>query len=163
MKREEWTFDGSGDVIANLFTMHSFYDMLGKEVNELDWLHDKRDQITEYFTRSDHSYEDWRANSNAIGLYMFALLIKSFGWESIYRFMEEYEEDIRSGYEVSGGNGGKLDQWVLRYSRICGYNVRPHFLKFGLPVSERVSVELAELEPLSLETDTGLFFLSENE
>jgi len=77
--------------------------------------------------------------------------------------MEEYEEEIGRGCEAPGGNEAKLDQWVLRYSRICGYNVRPHFMKFGLPVSESVSVELAELEPLSLETDINLFFLSENE
>jgi len=47
----------------------------------------------------------------------------------------------------------KIDQWVLRYSKIVGKNIKPHFLMFGLPVTDKYDQILQDLEPWIVESD----------
>ena len=83
-----------------------------------------------------------------MALVTFAQLIKHFGWQSMYKFMSDYEVDIKNKRNLPKSNQAKIDQWILRYSRIVGRNIRPQFEMFGLPVpnKEKIDKELNGLE-----------------
>ncbi len=98
-----------------------------------------------YFEKKP-TYEDWKNNCH-MGIMTFAQLIKHFGWEPMYKFLSDYENDIdnRIKSKLPKNNQEKIDQWVLRYSRIIEHNIKPQFEMWGLPVSESVDEELKDL------------------
>lgn len=71
----------------------------------------------------------------------------------MYQFMRDYERDIQHGTNMPHDNQDKIDQWVLRYSKIISRNIKPQFQMFGLPVSDKYDTELRELEPWCLESE----------
>jgi hypothetical protein len=96
-----------------------------------------------------------------MALCTFAQLIKHFGWDSMRTFMKNYEIDInRHDASLPKSNQDKIDQWVIRYSKIVSRNIKPQFEMFGLPVSEHVDTTLRGLVkwcPFE-EKDPNLFF-----
>lgn len=156
MMADVWAFEGAADVFPNLSTLHVFHRVLGTKITDSDWLRLHEKEINGYFQQSGElTYVDWTRSYQAVKVYMFALLVRHFGWESLYELMDESEVDSVGCF---GSNQERLDHWVLKYSRLVGYNIKPHFQNFGLPVSDEVSEQLSDLEPLSLETETRLFF-----
>ena len=141
LQRDEWTFEGAEEVTVNIFSMHAFETLLGQKVTEIDWLHDQKDGLRTYFSKKQPNYEDWKSDC-CVSVFLFAQLIKNFGWEAMRQFMHEYEEDIASETNLPKSNQDKIDQWVLRYSKIVGKNLTRHFKMYGLPVSNKVDTQL---------------------
>ena len=79
-----------------------------------------------------------------MALMTFAQLIKHFGWDSIRQFMKEYEKDIERHTNLPQSNQDKIDQWVIRYSKIVSRNIKPQFKMFGLPVSDHVDAQVSK-------------------
>lgn len=165
MQRDEWTFDGSVEITVNLFSLHAFYTMLGQDVTEVKWLRGEQKQIAQYFQNgSKQSYDLWQEKCG-VGLYTFALLIKHFGWQALYTFLDSYEDktyDSNEDWAHPTNNQEKIDQWVIRYSKIIGYNIKNYFTMFGLPVSTNINQKLAGLESLSINPDPKNFFTDLN-
>ena len=151
MQRDEWTFDGSGEVTVNLFSMHAFHFLIGKEVPKIKWLFDQRANFKKFFSKQP-TYDDWQ-NDFGMALATFAQLIKHFGWKPMYEFMKEYENDIKNKANLPQNNQDKIDQWVLRYSRILKRNIKPQFQMFGLPVSDRHDHELMSYQSWIVESE----------
>ena len=101
-------------------------------------------------------------DSHGMALMTFAQLIKHFGWNSMQTFMKNYEIDIESGKNLPKNNQEKIDQWVIRYSKIVSRNIKPQFEMFGLPVSDKVDQILIGLKNWcpKEEQDPNMFFLS---
>ena len=158
---DAWAFEGAMDIFPNLSSLRVFHAVLGIKITESDWLRSYEKEMNGYFVRTcEPTYNDWARSYQAVKLYLFALLVKQFGWESFDQLLTD-----KSGLGLGtcfNANQDRLDAWVLKYSRIVEYNIKPHFQNFGLPVSDEVSEKLSDLEPLSLETDARLFF-SEDE
>lgn len=139
MQRSEWTFSGTGEVTNNIFGLYANWVMLGKDVLNVSWLKKNinTNSVSEYFKQKP-TYETFNSDTG-LALSMFAQLIKYFGWEPMKKFMKDYEYDIsynRSALPYT--NEDKIDQWVIRYSKILSRNIKPHFEMFGLPVSSSV-------------------------
>jgi hypothetical protein len=159
MQRDEWTFDGSVEVTVNIFSMHAFEFVVGKKIIEQTWPRNHMRDFKKYFSKKP-TYESWKS-SYGMALMTFAQLIRHFGWESMHKFMHEYEEDIKNDRDLPESNQEKLDQWVVRYSRIVGRNIRPQFEMFGLPVTGiNVDEDLEGFELWSVEDekDAKVFF-----
>ena len=62
------------------------------------------------------------------------------------QFMKEYEKDIERNENLPNSNQEKIDQWVIRYSKIVYRNIKPQFLMFGLPVSDYVDQHVSKYE-----------------
>jgi hypothetical protein len=96
-----------------------------------------------------------------MALMTFAQLIRHFGWDSMRTFMKNYEADIdKQDTSLPKNNQEKIDQWVIRFSKIVSRNIKPQFEMFGLPVSQHVDNDLSGLEkwcPLE-EKDSNKFF-----
>ncbi len=95
-----------------------------------------------------------------MALMTFAQLIKHFGWDSMRQFMKEYEKDIERHTNLPQSNQDKIDQWVIRYSKIVSRNIKPQFKMFGLPVSDYVDEHVSEFDPWlpEVEKNPELFF-----
>lgn len=160
MQRSKWTFDGSGEVTVNIFSMHAFEMLLGQKVTEQRWPRDCMEDFPKYFSKQP-TFEDWKDNFG-MALMTFAQLIKHFGWQPMYKFMSDYENDLKTKSNLPKKEQDKIDQWVIRYSKIVGKNLKPHFEMWGLPVSDDVEDELDDLEPWCKENekDPAQFFSS---
>jgi hypothetical protein len=95
-----------------------------------------------------------------MALMTFAQLIKHFGWKSMRQFLKEYEKDIETKNHLPKSNQEKIDQWVIRYSKIVSRNIKPQFLMFGLPVSDYVDLLVSKYEGWcpEEEKDSQVFF-----
>merc|ERR1712127_1066625 len=102
--------------------MHAFYHLFNQQdVTQMKWLRDQRKEFAAFFNdnaNSPPSYAKWK-EMFGIGLVTFALLIKHFGWTPMYQFMSDYEKDIQAkASNLPKNNLDKIDQWVIRYSKI---------------------------------------------
>ena len=159
MQRSELTFDGCGEVTVNIFSMHAMEKIVGLSITKTEFVLDRKREFAEYFSKTP-SYDDWKANC-CIALMTFAQLIKHFGWQPMYRFMSDYENDMKNNREaLPKSNQDKIDQWVIRYSKIIGRNIKPQFQLWGLPVRDSVDVHVNQFEGFcpKNEIDANQFF-----
>jgi hypothetical protein len=158
MQRPEWTFQGSSEVTVNIFSMHAFQKVNGVDITDQEWPRDKANGFASFFARKP-TYESWKSKPG-MALMTFFQLIKHFGWPKMNQFMSEYEQDRITKTNMPSSNQDKIDQWVIRYSKIVSRNIKPQFEMFGLPVSSKVDKVLKDLEPWcpTEEKDPNLFF-----
>lgn len=146
MQRDEWTFSAATEVTVNLFSLHAMQFIIGKKLTEIEWL--KNPNLSDYFDKTP-TETDWQ-NDPKVALFMFVIMIAEFGWKPMQTFMKNYEKDISAGLSSLPRNDQeKIDQWVIRYSKLVDKNIKQHFEKFGLSVSDSVDDELSGLEPWS--------------
>ena len=70
MQRSEWTFDGSGEVTVNIFSMHANQVLIGKDVIDQKWLHDQISCFSKFFSKQP-TYESWKKD-HGMALMTFA-------------------------------------------------------------------------------------------
>ena len=160
MQQREWTFDGSVEVTVNIFSMHAYEFVVGQKVLKQKWPREARHEFAKYF--KNPTFDNWRKNPR-MGLMTFAQLIKHFGWDAMRKFMGDYEHDIEQKTSLPETEQDKIDQWVIRYSKIVNKNIRPQFEMFGLPVTaSKVDEQLYGLEfwLVEEEKDPNVFFES---
>jgi hypothetical protein len=105
----------------------------------------KQSNYTAYF-KNGPSYEGW-SNKCELALYTFAQLIKHFGWSSMKKFLRTYEKDmVNNKSALPVDNHDKINQWVIRYSKIVNLNIKDQFKFWGLPVSDKVDEIVGHLE-----------------
>ena len=164
MERPEWTFNNGSEVLCNIFVIYAYDKLLGVSAADLAKAEKKMFEKPLSFS--------WLA---------FALLVKHFGWKSFETFFSQYERDIKSLRDKQSTivlmqtDQEKVDQWILRYSRIVGRNVRAHFEIFSVRVNESVvdkqlkglemwspgELNLVEfLNPLKSEKNKSLFLIN---
>lgn len=158
MQRNQWTFDGTEEVTVNIFSLHATFKVIGQDILDQKWPRGQMSRFKHFFSK-ELSFEDFK-NSCEMALMLFVLLIKYFGWDSMYTFMKNYEVDIAFRNNLPKSEQDKIDQWVLRYSQIVSRNIKPHFEMFGVPVSKEVDDKLAGLEIWCVpeEKDPEMFF-----
>ena len=133
--------------------------VVGLPIIKQQWVMDRKNSFQKYFSKKP-SYSDWKSNCE-MALMTFAQLIKHFGWDAMYRFMSDFEADIKNNKEaLPKSNQDKIDQWVIRYSRIIQKNIKPQFELWGLPVSDAVLNDVNQFETFcpTEETDANKFF-----
>lgn len=139
--------------------MHAMLYLSGQAILETEFVRDRKREFKDYFDQNP-SYERWKSNC-CLALMTFAQLIKHFGWEPMYRFMSDYEYDMKHNRgALPKSNQDKIDQWIIRYSKIINRNIKPQFELWGLPVSENVDAYVNGLDifcPVD-EVDSNVFF-----
>jgi hypothetical protein len=139
--------------------MHAMESVIGYKVVKQPWIIGQRHLFKKFFKKQP-TYDDWQGNCY-MAIMTFAQLIKYFGWEPMYKFMSDYEIDIKNKSDsLPKDNQEKIDQWVLRYSKILQKNIKPHFEMWGLPVSDSVAIILQDLPEWSAKeaTDPDVFY-----
>lgn len=139
-----WTFEGSGEVTVNYFTLYIMEKLCGlapeQTRNELS-KESRLSLLSQYFANGTN-FEDWKANP-FLALNMTVQLRNEFGWEPFIRAISEYRN--ASVEELPHNDLEKRDQWLIRLSRNTGKNLGPFFEKWGVPTSQEARDAVKDL------------------
>ena len=139
--------------------MHAMEKIVGIPLLGTEFVLGRKKEFAKYFSKKP-TYDDWK-NDCHMALMTFTQLLKHFGWEPMYQFMKEYENDMKNNKNaLPKTNQEKIDQWVIRYSKIIGHNIKPQFELWGLPVTDTVDAHVSNLPEFcpTSETDADIFF-----
>ncbi len=138
-----WTFDGTGEVTVNLFTLYVFEHLVGTPVAEHERGSDAflAEQMAKYdFASPD--FEQWKSDP-FLALAMYVQLQHAFGWDAYRQVFEAYR-GVPSE-ELPSNDPEERDQWMVRFSRQVGYDLGPFFEWWGIPVSQAARDRIADL------------------
>jgi len=144
MQQDAWTFEGTTEVTVNLFTLWGYSVLCS-------------DKVKEHLAPPPASFIDdgcpraaWDSDP-FLALRTYAQVLAEFGWEPLRATFQEYaseEGNIERDY------ARQVSDFVLRWSRACGRDLRPHWRRWGfgdvLPEGEDVE-DIAALEPWTFE------------
>ncbi len=143
----DWTFNGTVEVTCNLFTLYvrekatnitprmAFMDRGRRPGPEVFYDEQKRIPASQKFIK-------WKADP-FLALAMYVQLQEAFGWEAYLKVFKEYKQ--LSSSERPKNDDEKRDQWMVRFSKIIGYNLGTFFDEWGVPVSAEAKRDIAHL------------------
>jgi hypothetical protein len=108
------------------------------------WIHSwLKEQIasTRKYIKEGSNFDTWK-DEPGIALFIYAQLVREYGWDSYKAVFRQYEQDqpkLDSDQE-------KMDHWIEIFSRQVDYNLVPLFKFWGFPVSKSTVDDLADLE-----------------
>lgn len=142
-QESDWTFDGTGEVTNNLFTLYIIETVVGRVPGYRVRFTD--DQIIESFRAHRAArapFDKWKSDP-FLALTMYIQLQQAFGWEPFKKVFAEYRKLPQS--ERPKNDAEKRDQWMVRFSRTVGKDLGPFFVAWGVPVSVQARGSLADL------------------
>lgn len=141
----DWTFDGTGEVTVNLFSLYSYEKVVGinkmqghgavsnpKEVN---------DRLQKYLNNGA-KFADWKSDP-FLALTMYIQLIDAFGWDAFKKVFAEYR--TLQPADKPKSDDEKRDQWMVRMSRTVNRNLGPFFVRWGVPTSQKARDSISGL------------------
>lgn len=140
-----WTFDGTGEVTCNLFSLYIMETVCKKPISKG---HDAVDEWTKRRERAlkhietGADFAKWKSDP-FLALEMYIQLREAFGWETYKKVFAEYR-DLKAA-DKPKTDQDKRDQWMVRFSRAAGKNLGPFFDKWGVPVTDKAKASIAEL------------------
>ena len=139
-----WTFDGSGEVTVNYFTLYVMEKFCGLTPEEArkDLTKANRIEKLRRYVANGSKFEDWKKDP-FLALNMTVQLRNEFGWEPFLRAVSEYRKAAPD--ELPRNDDEKRDQWMIRLSRNTGKNLGPFFEKWGVPTSEEARNSIKDL------------------
>lgn len=145
-QRGDWTFDGTGEVTCNLFSLYVFDKLCGVPPEEHKRGNEefREKKMQDYFALGRRSFDKWKSDP-FIALVPYIQMQQEFGWEMFQKVFAEYEALQDS--ERPKSDDEKRDQWMVRFSKAAGRNLGPFFRAWNIPVSESALADIAGLDP----------------
>jgi hypothetical protein len=139
----DWTFDGTGEVTVNLFTLYVFDTVCGLGITGHPAFtpEARAEKLTKYFANGA-KFEGWK-NDPFLALIMYIQLQEAFGWDPYKAVFREYRE-LGAGQHPKSDDE-KRDQWMVRFSRQVGRNLGPFFEAWGVPTSDEARASITDL------------------
>lgn len=140
---DDWTFDGTGEVTCNLFTLYVFETVCARKgvFHEKVPPKSQREMLARY-QRGGRQFDEWKRDP-FLALIMYVQLQEAFGWEPFKKVFAEYRELPSS--ERPKNDDQKRDQWMVRFSRAVNRNLGPFFQAWGVPTSSEARSRVANL------------------
>ena len=140
----DWTFDGTGEVTVNLFTLYVFEFQCGIVASSAAWSGRDRSraELMESYDFTDPDFEQWK-NDPALALVMYEQMQEAFGWEAYRQVFATYR--TLPDEERPKNDDEKRDQWLVRFSRQAGRDLGPFFETWGVPTSPAARESIADL------------------
>lgn len=135
-----WTFEGTGEVTNNLFSLYLGERMAGITPWENPWLENQKASLAP-FLAAGSPYATWKQQPG-LALLLFALVQRDFGWQPFQDVLASYGPDVRPADDLA-----ERDEWLVRLSHATGHDLGPYFERWGVPTSEAARAEVAELPP----------------
>jgi hypothetical protein len=142
----DWTFDGTGEVTCNIFSLYVMEKLCGKPPGQG---HDAMEpsKVTRRLAQhlrgdSAQKWSRWKGDA-FLALTMYYQLRMGFGWEAYSKVFAEYRD--LPGADRPKTDQAKRDQWMIRFSRTVGRNLGPFFEAWGVPVSPDALEQIKEL------------------
>jgi hypothetical protein len=139
----DWTFDGTGEVTVNLFTLYVIENVVGRVPGYKVRFSDE--EIAETFKKhraANSPYEKWKSDP-FLALTMYIQLQREFGWGAFKTVFAQYRDLPQS--ERPKNDNEKRDQWMVRFSKVVNRNLAPFFSAWGVPTSAGSQREIAGL------------------
>ncbi|XP_013774531.1 TRPM8 channel-associated factor homolog [Limulus polyphemus] len=142
MQRGEWSFEGTGEVTCNIFTLYAMDVVCNVPIWIHEWLKDQLGDIKRYLL-AGANFNTWKGKAGvALGIY--AQLAHCFGWDPYKNVFRKYETDTGSKPVT---NEAKIDLWYTRFSNAANYNLAPLFEFWGFPLSASAKQSVSSLQP----------------
>ena len=139
-----WTFDGTGEVTVNLFTLYAMEKAAGLTDLELfkgmTTKADSKRRVSRW-VEDGKSFDGWKGDY-FLALETFTRIRRVFGWEPFLKMFREYHAPVVG--KLPANNQEKIDQWATRLSRILNRNFADYFAAWSWPLSEGVAAECAK-------------------
>jgi hypothetical protein len=139
----DWTFDGTGEVTVNLFTMYVFDKVCGLPPTKAHGAiadAERARNLKAYCAAPE--FEKWKRDP-FLGLILYIQVQEAFGWEAFKKVFAEYRALARG--ERPRTDEAKRDQWLVRLSRTVGRNLGPFFEAWAVPTSAGARASVADL------------------
>ncbi|MEN9575136.1 MAG: hypothetical protein RL514_2991 [Verrucomicrobiota bacterium] len=138
----DWTFEGTGEVTCNLFTMYVI-DRVGgtKPANGRVGLPVVAEHFRKYTAGGKPDFAKWQSDP-FLALSMYVQLQHAFGWDAYKKVFAEYRA-LPAGERPKTNE--RIDQWMVRFSKTVNRNLGPFFQAWGLPVTDAALASVAKL------------------
>lgn len=133
-----WTFDGTGEVTNNLFSLYGCERINGilhpgdMEVSK------KKAKLAKYLAEGA-KFETWKSEP-FLALIMYDQMREAFGWEPFTKAFRAY----RTQRLNPQGELAQHDEWMIQMSQAVGKNLGPFFTAWGMPTSETARASIAK-------------------
>jgi hypothetical protein len=134
-----WTFEGTGEVTNNLFSLYACQKINGIAHPGAMSLEEKKPRMEKYFAKGA-KYEDWQSDP-FLALTMYDQIREAFGWEPFKKAFANYHR-LRLNPK---DEGERRDTWMIQISEATGRNLGPFFTMWGVPTSEAARASVAKL------------------
>ncbi len=147
----DWTFDGTLEVVVNLFTLYAYEFLCGVPVTEsyYGWIDPRSRAMIARYDYENPNFELWKRQP-AMALLMYVQMQEAFGWDAFRQVFTTYR--ALPDAERPKSDDEKRDQWLVRFSRQVGRNLGPFFEAWGVPTSPTAWASIADL-PVWLPSD----------
>lgn len=141
----DWTFEGTGEVTVNLFTMYVYEKVLGQKTDQgHNAISNREERINKIIKHIEKGapFNEWK-NDPFLALSMYIQMIERFGWQPFKNVFALYRNLPQN--ERPRNDAEKRDQWMIRFSREAGFNLAPFFMIWGVPTSDSARDSLSDL------------------
>ena len=141
-QNSDWTFEGTGEVTVNLFTMYILDKLcnIKPEFGRMSKPNVER-QYRLYF-KNGSQFKQWEKKP-FLALYMYYQLQQEFGWESFKQVFVRYHSLLPN--QRPKNDQEKRDQWMTNFSKIIDRNLGPFFELWGVPISKSAKNSVSTL------------------
>jgi hypothetical protein len=133
-------FEGTDEVTVNIFSLHAMDIICHLKPWIHTWLEGQMEDTKKYIEEGSE-FDQWKENPG-VALFIYAQLVREYGWDSYKAVFREYEETK----PTLESNQDKIDHWITTFSKQVGYNLVPLFKFWGFPISDSTVEELEELD-----------------
>ncbi|MBL8860873.1 MAG: hypothetical protein JNK02_02585 [Planctomycetes bacterium] len=138
-----WTFEGTGEVTCNLFTLYALEVACGKQPqDDPRFTAEARTQRWKEQKDRGDAFARWKSDP-FLALLVYVDVQQEFGWDLYKRVFREYAAMQRS--ELPGNDLARRDEWLVRVSRAAGKDLGPLFTSWGLETSPEARRSLGDL------------------
>ena len=121
----DWTFDGTGEVTVNFFTLYNLEKICGRGIWDNSKIGGERlKRKVKEWNDKGRPFDMWKGDA-FLALHFFARLVEKYGWDSFQRLFAEYRKLPQS--ERPKNDLDKRRQWCRRYSKIVGEDLTKEF------------------------------------
>ncbi len=140
-----WTFDGTGEVTVNIFTVLALHTINGYALDDEVMRSDPERALSAMQAHAEKGapFHRWQRDP-FLALQTYALIWHEFGLEAFDRAFRSYES--LPADQLPRSDAEKRDRFVIQMSRTVGRNLEPYFAAWGVPLSDRPARELQDLD-----------------
>jgi len=130
----DWTFDGTGEVTVNFFTLYDLERLCGIPPRKTRMGEAGIQKSVCEWVRKGKRHEDW-CRDPFLALETFVRLQQAFGWRAFEQLFAEYRALPQEARPRNVAE--KRDQWATRLSRITGKNIAAVFDAWNIPLTDK--------------------------
>lgn len=131
-QNHDWTFDGTGEVTVNFFTLYCMEKLCGIAPRQTRMKNESTRAYTEW-VKNGKPYDSWKSDP-FLALEMFVRIQQAYGWDAFERLFAVYRN--LPANQRPTNDLQKRDQWCTRLSNVTGENIAAIFDSWNIPISD---------------------------